>query len=126
MSINSVNNMPHANTLHSVDSFSPAKPEPKSVELQNNANSNAELQAEFKEQEVSDELIEKSLAQANETLRQHSRYIERQIHDVTRSVIYQLKDANTDEIISEFPQRKIQDMVAKMWEMAGLFVDKKA
>ncbi|MDD4707168.1 MAG: flagellar protein FlaG, partial [Firmicutes bacterium] len=31
----------------------------------------------------------------------------------------------TDEIIREIPPEKILDMVAKIWELAGLMVDRK-
>jgi flagellar protein FlaG len=29
-------------------------------------------------------------------------------------------------VIAEYPSRKVQDMIAKMWELAGLFIDQKA
>ena len=35
-------------------------------------------------------------------------------------------DPNTDKVIREIPPEKILDMVAKMWEVVGLFVDEKA
>jgi len=31
----------------------------------------------------------------------------------------------TDEVIREIPPEKILDMVAKMWELAGIMVDRK-
>ena len=34
-------------------------------------------------------------------------------------------DQNTDEIIREIPPEKILDMVAALWEMAGIIVDRK-
>ncbi len=40
--------------------------------------------------------------------------------------MYVMKDTETNEVIREFPPKKIQDMIAKMWEIAGLFVDEKA
>ena len=56
----------------------------------------------------------------------HNRHIERAVHEVTHSVMYTIKDSTTNEVIMEFPPKKIQDMIAKMWELAGLFVDEKA
>ena len=35
-------------------------------------------------------------------------------------------DEGTDEIIREIPPEQILNMVAKMWELAGLLVDKRA
>ena len=75
---------------------------------------------------MDDELLEKSVNQANRTLKASNRFIERKVHDVTHTVMYTLKDTSTGEVISEFPPKKIQDMIAKMWELAGLFVDEEA
>jgi len=75
--------------------------------------------------EFNDEVIIKSINQANKSLKQSNRFIERTVHEVTKSVMYTVKDINTNEVIAEFPPKKIQDMVAKMWELAGLFIDEK-
>lgn len=74
---------------------------------------------------VDEEVIEKSVEQANKSLKKHDRYIERNVHEVTKAVMYKLKDSETNEVIAEFPPQKVQDMIAKMWELAGLFVDER-
>ncbi len=71
-------------------------------------------------------MIEKSVEQANKALKVYNRKIERNVHEVTKAIMYTMKDTETNEVIKEFPPRKIQDMIAKMWELAGLFVDEKA
>lgn len=76
--------------------------------------------------EFSEEWMKKSVDQANKALIQHNRFIERDVHPVTHTVMYKIMDTNTKEVIAEYPPKKIQDMVAKMWELAGLFVDEKA
>ncbi len=73
-----------------------------------------------------EELMEQGIKQANKSLESSNRYIEREVHEKTHAVMYKLKDSVTGEVIAEFPPKKIQDMVAKMWELAGLFVDEKA
>lgn len=83
---------------------------------------NKEVVKEF----VSEEMFEKSVEQANKSLELYHRKIERSVHDVTHTVMYIVRDTNTNEVIQEFPPKKIQDMIAKMWELAGLFVDEKA
>lgn len=70
--------------------------------------------------------LEKSIEQANKTLKQYNREILREVHETTKTVMYTIRDTKTHEVISEFPPKKIQDMIAKMWELAGLFVDEKA
>jgi flagellar protein FlaG len=74
---------------------------------------------------ISDEMLENSIKQANKNLEQYNRTIERSIHEKTHAIMYVLKDTQTGEVIKEFPPRKIQDMIAKMWEMAGLLVDER-
>ncbi len=74
----------------------------------------------------SEEWMKKSVEQANKSLVPHNRLIERAVHTVTHTVMYTIKDTVTNEVIAEYPPKKIQDMVAKMWELAGLFVDEKA
>jgi flagellar protein FlaG len=75
---------------------------------------------------INDEMLDKAVEMANKTLAKHNNFIERSVHDVTKTVMYVMKDTQTDEVIREFPPKKIQDMIAKMWELAGLFVDEKA
>lgn len=75
---------------------------------------------------LDNEIIKKSVEQANQSLKAYNRYIERDVHEVTHAIIYKIKDSKTNEVIAEFPPKKIQDMIAKMWEIAGLFVDERA
>lgn len=75
---------------------------------------------------INEDMLNKSIEQANKSLAVHNRFIERSIHDVTHTVMYAVKDSVTNEVIAEFPPKKIQDMIAKMWELAGLVVDEKA
>ena len=75
---------------------------------------------------INDEMLDRAIEVANKTLAKHNNFIERSVHDVTKTVMYVMKDTQTNEVIKEFPPKKIQDMIAKMWEIAGLFVDEKA
>ncbi len=76
--------------------------------------------------ELSEDTIDKAVEQANKSLKHYDRYIQRAVHEKTKAVMYVMKDAKTNEVVREFPPKKIQDMIAKMWELAGLFVDEKA
>ena len=82
--------------------------------------------ADIKDEEViNDDMLENSIKQANKSLEQFNRMIERTIHEKTHTIMYVLKDSVTNEIIKEFPPKKIQDMIAKMWEMAGILIDER-
>jgi flagellar protein FlaG len=74
---------------------------------------------------INNDMLDNSIKEANKELEQYNRVIERSVHEVTHTIIYVLRDTQTNEIIREFPTRKIQDMIAKMWEMAGLLVDER-
>lgn len=47
------------------------------------------------------------------------------IHEETNRVTIKIVDKETKETIKEFPPEKTLDMIAKVWEMAGLMVDEK-
>lgn len=72
---------------------------------------------------IDQKVLDKSIKQANKELKMYNRRIDREIHEKTHAMMYKIVDTKTDEVIREFPPKKIQDMIAKMWELAGLFVD---
>jgi flagellar protein FlaG len=74
---------------------------------------------------INDDMLDNAVKQANKNLDQFNKVIERSVHEKTHAVIYVLKDTLTNEVIKEFPPRKIEDMIAKMWEMAGILVDER-
>ncbi len=47
------------------------------------------------------------------------------IHDATNRVTIKIDDKDTKKVLKEYPPEKTLDMIAKVWEMAGLLVDKK-
>lgn len=47
------------------------------------------------------------------------------IHEKTNRVTIKIVDKQTKEVIKELPPEKTLDMIAKVWEMAGIMVDEK-
>ena len=47
------------------------------------------------------------------------------IHEGTNRVTIKIVDKDTKKVIKELPPEKTLDMIAKMWEMAGILVDEK-
>lgn len=47
------------------------------------------------------------------------------IHEGTNRVTIKIVDKQTKEVIKELPPEKTLDMIAKVWEMAGLMVDER-
>lgn len=47
------------------------------------------------------------------------------IHETTNRVTIKIVDKDTKKVLKEYPPEKTLDMIAKVWEMAGLLVDQK-
>lgn len=47
------------------------------------------------------------------------------IHDATNRVTIKIVDKDSREVLKEYPPEKTLDMIAKVWELAGLLVDEK-
>ena len=47
------------------------------------------------------------------------------IHEATNRVTIKIVDKDTKKVLKEYPPEKTLDMIAKLWEMAGLLVDQK-
>lgn len=47
------------------------------------------------------------------------------IHEATNRVTIKIVDKDSKKVIKEYPPEKTLDMIAKVWEMAGLMVDEK-
>lgn len=47
------------------------------------------------------------------------------IHDKTNRVTIKIVDKETKEIIKEYPPEETLDMIAKVWELAGIMVDER-
>lgn len=47
------------------------------------------------------------------------------IHEETNRVTIKIVDKNTKEVVKEYPPEKTLDMIARVWEMAGLMVDER-
>lgn len=47
------------------------------------------------------------------------------IHEETNRVTIKIVDKSTKEVIKEYPPEETLDMIAKVWEIAGILVDEK-
>lgn len=76
------------------------------------------------EQPVGDEQIKKAVEQMNKSMMAHSEAIFG-IHEGTNRVTIKIVDRDTKKVLKEVPPEKTLDMIAKVWEMAGILVDEK-
>lgn len=89
--------------------------EKSSADNQNNNNK--------ENQQANNEKIRKAVEQLNKNM-SHSEAVFG-IHDKTNRLTIKIVDRDTKEIIKEFPPEKTLDMIAKVWELAGILVDEK-
>jgi uncharacterized FlaG/YvyC family protein len=70
------------------------------------------------------DFLDMTIDRVNERLNGADRQFCYSVHEKTGQYLIRVIDTNTNEVIREIPPEKNLDAVAKMWELAGLFVDK--
>lgn len=76
-------------------------------------------------QEVSPEKVESALREVNKKIKPTHTECQFAYHEETNRISIKVIDQSTKEVIKEIPPEKTLDMIAKMWEMAGILVDEK-
>lgn len=68
--------------------------------------------------------IKKSISEINSKLNKNTEAVFG-IHDETNRVTIKIIDKDSKEVLKEIPPEKTLEMIAKVWEAAGLLVDEK-
>lgn len=76
-----------------------------------------------KEQQATNEQIRKAVEQLNKSMGNSEAVFG--IHEKTNRVMIKIVDKTTKEVIKELPPEKTLDMIAKVWDMAGILVDER-
>lgn len=97
------------------------------TETKDNKNINERnVQVHDKNEEfLSEKSVIDAINKANKAIKGTRTQMEFSIHEKTKEIMVKVIDSDTMEVIREIPQEKILDMVAKMWEMAGILVDER-
>lgn len=85
--------------------------------------SGQETRSNTKEADL-DQLVQQ-VEQANRFFVNRHTHLQFSIHKETKAIIVRIINSETQEVIKEIPPEKMLDLVAKLWELAGLFVDEK-
>ncbi|NLW27829.1 flagellar protein FlaG [Acetivibrio saccincola] len=97
----------------------------KKTSLENN---NVQKVTKDEDQNYSDvtakEIID-AIEKANKAIIGARTQLEFSIHEGTKEILVKVINTETKEVIREIPSEKILDMVAKMWELAGILVDER-
>lgn len=86
-----------------------------------NADSNS---SEQQQQAPTNEQLRRAVEQLNKNMMNHSEAVFG-IHEQTNRVTIKIVDKDTKEVIKELPPEKTLDMIAKVWEMAGILIDER-
>ena len=71
------------------------------------------------------EQIKKAVEQLNTKMLNQNSEAVFGIHEATNRVTIKIVDKDTKKVIKELPPEKTLDMLARIWEMAGILVDEK-
>jgi flagellar protein FlaG len=69
--------------------------------------------------------LSQAIAKANLALQGPKTSFRFLVHEGTQEIMVRIINEETGDVIREIPPEKILDMLAKMWELMGLFVDEK-
>jgi len=76
-------------------------------------------------QEKTEKEVINAIEKANKHFKTYDIRLEFSIHDTTKQIIVKVINTEDDSVIREIPSEKVLDMVANMWEVAGILVDEK-
>jgi flagellar protein FlaG len=74
---------------------------------------------------VAEKVLIDAIERANKSLAGTNRKFEVSVHEKTNDIMVKVIDTESNEVIREIPPEKILDLVAKLWELAGIIVDER-
>ena len=72
----------------------------------------------------SDKTIKQAISDINKKINPDT-IAEYGYHEKTNRVTIKIVDKGSDKVIKEFPAEETLDMIAKVWELAGMFLDER-
>lgn len=108
------------NTTASVVKTQPEKEQDGSEE-----NGSQQQAANGQQNQAMPDQLKKAIAEMNKKINNTNQEAVFGVHEQTNRVMIKIVDKETKEVVKEFPPEKTLDMIAKLWEMAGILVDEK-
>ncbi|HWR61113.1 MAG TPA: flagellar protein FlaG, partial [Clostridia bacterium] len=96
----------------------------KDIEHKSEQKPKSEQKLKYEAEPDEKQLID-AIEKTNKAIEGTTCSFEYSIHEQTKQIMVKVIDKKTKEVIREFPPEKILDMVAKMWEVAGIMVDER-
>ena len=94
---------------------------------QQSANAKTQQQANIRQarEQQQSEQLKKAIMEMNRRINNSNEEAFFGVHEDTNRIMIKIMDKETKEVIKEFPPEKTLDMIARIWEMAGILVDEK-
>lgn len=106
------------NTVQNTVGIKKNNPEDNNIQKSKRDENHSDLNVSAKE------LID-AIEKANKAIVGVRTQLEFSIHEGTKEIMVKVINTETKEVVREIPSEKILDMVAKMWELAGIMVDER-
>lgn len=87
--------------------------------------STSQQQQTAKNAQAAPDQLKKMIEEMNKKINNSNEVAMFGIHEETNRIMIKIMDKDTKEVIKEFPPEKTLDMIAKLWEMAGILVDER-
>lgn len=87
--------------------------------------STSQQQQTAKNAQLAPDRLRKMIEEMNRKINNSNEVAMFGIHEDTNRIMIKIMDKDTKEVIKEFPPEKTLDMIAKIWEMAGILVDER-
>ncbi len=94
------------------------------VQEPNGQQGNGQQELNEQQQEAQNERIKEAISKLNKKISSNEEAVFG-IHEGTNRVTIKMVYRETKKVVKEFPPRKTLDMIAKVWELAGIMVDEK-
>lgn len=94
-------------------------------QTQNESTTTFNNSSRFNKEALAKEDLEKVTLEANEALKLVNTQLVFRVHEGTGRPLIKLVESSTQEVIREIPPEKMLDVLAGIWEWAGLIVDRK-
>lgn len=113
------------NQTVNVDTTTAAVEKVQPEDSENDSSKEGLQQQNNKNTQAPSEQLKKAIAEMNKKINNSNEEAVFGIHEKTNRVTIKILDKDTKEVLKEFPPEKTLDMIAKIWEMAGILVDEK-
>ena len=87
--------------------------------------STSQQQQTAKNSQAAPDRLKKMIEEMNRKINNSNEIAMFGIHEDTNRIMIKIMDKDTKEVIKEFPPEKTLDMIAKIWEMAGILIDER-